>query len=76
MVPSVVNINVVVTGAMCQLSEDPCEPSPCFYGECISLEDGDNFFCDRDTGFTGTYCETPVDACVSAPCYQGRITHS
>uniref|UniRef100_A0A7M5VD03 EGF-like domain-containing protein n=1 Tax=Clytia hemisphaerica TaxID=252671 RepID=A0A7M5VD03_9CNID len=49
----------------------PCEPNPCVFGECHSVDDH-SFRCDCFGSFQGNNCET-LDPCHSKPCQNGGL---
>ena len=66
-----------ISGPSCDEYDDPCDPSPCFYGDCEQIENSqteDKFECICDPGFHGLFCEKQTDHCETKPCYSGLIS--
>ena len=50
----------------------PCFSSPCENeGRCFQSDDGSDYICFCQPGWTGVNCETPIDLCDSGPCQNG-----
>ncbi|GFQ89769.1 neurogenic locus Notch protein [Trichonephila clavata] len=47
---------------------NPCEPSPCVHGHCVTQRE--DFQCICDNPFTGRYCE--ISTCIQTKCFGGR----
>ncbi|CAD5120054.1 DgyrCDS8636 [Dimorphilus gyrociliatus] len=45
---------------------DPCSPSPCFNGTCITI--GNNYICNCTNGYGNYDCSYDIDECASSPC--------
>uniref|UniRef100_A0A8C5N118 Uncharacterized protein n=1 Tax=Gouania willdenowi TaxID=441366 RepID=A0A8C5N118_GOUWI len=50
-------------GPLCAHPADPCTPSPCVYGMCISNNTHAGFQCVCEPGYGGERCEAEVNAC-------------
>ena len=58
------------SGTKCQVSLDPCNPSPCLNnGTCLELSSNETSFqCECQHGYYGIYCENEVDICANQKC--------
>ncbi|XP_078610807.1 uncharacterized protein LOC144881533 [Branchiostoma floridae x Branchiostoma japonicum] len=56
--------------ALCTVTT--CARSPCAHGTCT--DDGGNYTCSCENGWTGHDCDQDIDECASSPCSQGSCT--
>ena len=71
------SVKCEISGPSCDEYDDPCDPSPCFYGDCQQIgnyQTEDNFECLCDPGFHGLFCEKQTDHCETNPCHSGLIS--